>query len=86
MATATPSWGPKDKHRLINTRLPRVDGPAKTTGAAIYTYDVRVPGMLFARILRCPHARANVTSIDLSEALKIPGVIAGEGASKNVLY
>jgi len=76
MATATPAWGPKDKHRLLNTRLPRVDAPDKTTGAAKYTYDVRVPGMLFARFLRCPYPHAKVASLDLSPALKLPGVVA----------
>jgi xanthine dehydrogenase YagR molybdenum-binding subunit len=76
MATDTPTWGPKNKHRLLNTKLPRVDGPFKTTGTAIYTYDVRLPGMLFGRILCAPHARATVTSMDLKPALKIPGVIA----------
>jgi xanthine dehydrogenase YagR molybdenum-binding subunit len=70
------SWGPNDKHRLINTRLPRVDFPYKTTGTAIYTYDVRLPGMLFGRILWSPHAHAKVTKLDLSGAMKIPGVKA----------
>jgi xanthine dehydrogenase YagR molybdenum-binding subunit len=68
----------------LNKRIPRVDGPLKVSGGAIYTYDVRLPGMLFGRILRSPHARARVKSLDVSAALKIPGVGAaiarvGEG-------
>src|ERR1700734_2042699 len=70
------SWGPNDGHRLLNTRLPRVDFPYKTTGAAKYSYDVKVPGMLQGRILWSPYASARVTSLDLSPALKIPGVKA----------
>ncbi len=70
------AWGANNKHRLINTRLPRVDFPYKTTGTATYTYDVRLPGMLFGRILRSPYAKATVTALDLSPAMKIPGVKA----------
>src|SRR5437870_3446088 len=69
-------WGPKDKHRLLNTKLPRVDAPFKTTGTAQYTHDVRVPGMLHGRMVTSPYAHARVTSIDTSAAMKIPGVKA----------
>lgn len=73
---AGPGWGPNDKHKLLNQRLTRVDGPLKATGVARYTYDQRLPGMLYARILRCPHAHARVTKIDTDAAAKIPGVKA----------
>jgi len=69
-----PSWGPNDQHRILNKRIPRVDGPSKVSGSAVYTYDVRLPGMLYGRILRSPYARARIKSLDLSRALKIPGV------------
>ncbi|HKU76531.1 MAG TPA: xanthine dehydrogenase family protein molybdopterin-binding subunit [Pyrinomonadaceae bacterium] len=71
-----PGWGPNDKHKLLNQRMTRVDGPLKATGVARYTYDQRLPGMLYARILRCPHAHARVTKIDTDAAAKIPGVKA----------
>ena len=71
-----PGWGPNDKHTLLNTRMTRVDGPLKVTGVARYTYDQRLPGMLYGRILRCPHAHARVTKIDTDAASKIPGVKA----------
>jgi len=71
-----PGWGPNDKHRLLNKRITRVDGPLKAAGAARYTYDQRLPGMLHGRILRCPHAHARVTKLDTAEAEKIPGVKA----------
>ncbi len=60
------SWGDKDQHRLLNTKLQRVDAPAKTTGTAIYTHDVRVPGMLHGRLVTSIHAHARVTSLDLA--------------------
>jgi len=75
-ADAGPGWGPNDKHKLLNQRITRVDGPLKATGVAKYTYDQRLPGMLYARVLRSPHAHATVTKIDTDAAMKIPGVKA----------
>lgn len=71
-----PGWGPNDKHTLLNQRITRVDGPLKVSGAARYTYDQRLPGMLYGRILRCPHGHARVTKLDTEAAAKIPGVKA----------
>src|ERR1044072_2046057 len=75
-ADAGPGWGANDKNTLLNHSYTRVDGPRKATGVARYTYDQRLPGMLYARILRCPHAHARVTSLDTEAALKIAGVKA----------
>jgi xanthine dehydrogenase YagR molybdenum-binding subunit len=71
-----PGWGPNDKHTLLNHRITRVDGPLKAAGAAQYTYDMRLPGMLYGRVLRCPHAHARVASINTDAASAIPGVKA----------
>src|SRR5437773_10971240 len=73
---AGPGWGPNDKHTLLNHRLTRVDGPLKVSGAAHYTYDVRLPGMLYGRILRCPHAHARIRKFDSRTAQGIAGVKA----------
>jgi xanthine dehydrogenase YagR molybdenum-binding subunit len=81
-----PVWGPNNKHRLLNSSLPRVDAPFKTTGTAQYTFDVRVPGMLQARVLRCPHANATVKSFDDSAAMRIPGVRAVVRSNANLAY
>ena len=75
-ADAGPGWGPNDKHKLLNHRMTRVDGPLKAAGVARYTYDQRLPGMLNARVLRSPHAHARVTKLDTEAAAKIPGVKA----------
>ncbi|MCM3903939.1 MAG: xanthine dehydrogenase family protein molybdopterin-binding subunit, partial [Pyrinomonadaceae bacterium] len=71
-----PSWGPNDKHTLLNHHLRRVDGPLKVSGVAEYTYDKRVAGMLHGRVLRSPHAHARVIKIDTAAAERIPGVKA----------
>jgi len=75
-ADSGPGWGPNDKHTLLNHAMTRVDGPLKVSGSAHYTHDMRLPGMLYARILRCPYAHARITKMDTSAAEKIPGVIA----------
>ena len=69
-------WDPSTKFTIVGTRVPRLDGRAKTTGEARYSIDVRLPGMLYGRILRCPFAAATVQSIDLSDAQKMKGVKA----------
>ncbi len=68
------SW-PK-KRRLIGTKVSRLDGPAKATGKARYSFDINRPGMLYGMILRSPYAHAKITSIDTSDAEKSPGVKA----------
>ena len=45
------------------------------TGRATYTFDVKLPGMLYGKILRSPHPHAKILSIDTSKALELPGVI-----------
>ncbi|MFL6334310.1 MAG: xanthine dehydrogenase family protein molybdopterin-binding subunit [Pyrinomonadaceae bacterium] len=75
------AWGPNDKHALLNRRLTRVDGHVKVSGAAEYTHDKRLPGMLYGRVLRSPHAHARVLGVDASAARRIPGVKAVVGAT-----
>ena len=67
-------WGADAKLRVVGTSVPRVDGPAKATGRAQYTTDVRLPGMLHARMLRTPSPGGRVKSVDVSAAEKAPGV------------
>ena len=59
---------------VIGTSPVRPDGVPKVTGAARYGADYSLPGMLWASILRSPHAHANIRSIDLSRARALPGV------------
>jgi xanthine dehydrogenase YagR molybdenum-binding subunit len=69
-------WPDADKRTLIGTRVSRLDGPDKVSGRAKYTYDINREGMLYGKILRCPHAHAKIVSIDTSAAEKMPGVKA----------
>jgi hypothetical protein len=69
-------WDPSRQFSILGARTPRLDGPAKATGAARYSIDVVLPGMLYGKILRSPHPAAVVRSVDLSAARKMPGVKA----------
>ncbi|MFF5210898.1 molybdopterin-dependent oxidoreductase [Streptosporangium sp. NPDC000396] len=54
--------------------LPAPAGPEVVTGAARYTLDVAVDGLLHLKLLRSPHAHARIVSIDTSATLAVPGV------------
>ncbi len=69
-------WSPRARLDHVGAGVVRVDGHAKVTGAARYTVDIQLPGMLFARVLRAPIARGGVSRLDASAARAIPGVHA----------
>jgi xanthine dehydrogenase YagR molybdenum-binding subunit len=73
---ATPAAGPRPAYRLIGKRTPRIDGRKIVTGRAEYVQDIKLKGMLCGKILRSPHAAAEVVSVDLSAAQAQPGVLA----------
>src|SRR5665213_640784 len=73
---AGPDWGDRSQMRLVNHYVPRIDGPDKVTGAAKYSHDIRLPGMVYGRILASPYAAAKITSLDASAAEKMVGVAA----------
>ena len=54
----------------------RIDAVERVTGRATYTADVRLPGMLYGRVLRSPHPHARIRHIDVSKAEALPGVKA----------
>lgn len=60
--------------RYIGQSLRRLDGWEKVTGAAVYGFDVSVPGMLVAVVARCPVFGGQVAEWDPQPALAIPGV------------
>jgi len=62
--------------RVIGTRPIRPDGVEKVTGRALYGADIRLPGMIYGKVLRSPHAHARILRIDTSAAERIPGVLA----------
>ena len=70
MTKTTPSYSVAGKDAR------RVDGIEKVTGKAIYTGDIQLPGMAYAKILRSPVAHARTTKVDASKAKELTGVIA----------
>src|SRR5713101_9099161 len=62
------------EYKVVGTRPIRHDGAEKVTGRASYGADVRLPGMLYGKILRSPHAHARIKSIDTRHAAEVPGV------------
>ncbi len=75
-------WGADARLRLVGTRIPRVDGPAKASGAATYTTDVLLPGMLHARMFRAAAPGGTLKSLDVADAAKSPGVLLVRGLRK----
>jgi len=72
---------------VVGKRLPRWAAYDKATGAAKYTADIKLPGMLMGKILFSPHAHANILKMDTSKAEKLPGVeavITWEDVPKNL--
>ncbi|RZL90224.1 MAG: c-type cytochrome [Variovorax sp.] len=74
---------PQD-YRIVGSRVPRVDIPAKLAGELVFVHDMRVPGMLHGRVLRPPYAGADhgdyigntLESVDESSIAHIPGIRA----------
>ena len=60
----------------VGDLVPRADAPPKVKGEFAYASDLIVPGMLWGHTLRSPHAHARIASIDLSQAVSMPGVHA----------
>jgi len=60
----------------IGGYVPMVDGPEKASGRARYTADFIAPGTLAGRIYRSPYAHAEIIDVDVSEAARLPGVVA----------
>lgn len=63
-------------YRVVGQPEPRCDGAEKVTGKAIYTVDVKLPGMVHGKILRSPYAHARLLRVDAAKAEALPGVFA----------
>jgi nicotinate dehydrogenase subunit B len=61
--------------RTLGTDLPRVDIPGKLTGGVAYVQDLRLPGMLHARVVRGPSDGTGLDAIDVAAATTMPGVV-----------
>lgn len=73
--------------KYVGKPIPRYDGPEKVTGQAIYVSDLKIQGMLYAKIKTSPYAHAIIKSIDVSKAKALPGVkavLTGEEAHQRL--
>jgi CO/xanthine dehydrogenase Mo-binding subunit len=62
-------------YKWVGKSVPRRDIPKKFTGGAAYVQDVRLPGMLFGRVVRPPSPGASLTSVNLASVGRMPGVV-----------
>ncbi len=67
---------PTSEPRFIGKAVPRVEDPALVSGEVEFIDNVSLPGMLHCAILRSPLAHAKIESINIDEALALPGVVA----------
>ncbi len=70
----TPEYDLDRPPGVVGRPATRVTARSRVTGAATFTTDVRLPGMLEARVLRSPHANARVAALDLDAARAVEGV------------
>ena len=62
-------------YTVMGQPVPRVDIPAKVTGGAAYVQDMRLPGMVHARVVRPPSYGAELAECDTSAVEKLPGFV-----------
>jgi len=65
-----------EQYRVIGHPVERVDGVEMVTGRSVYGVDVKLPGMLYGKILRSPIAHGKILHVDIERARKLPGVRA----------
>ena len=62
-------------YSIVGKSIHRIDLPGKLTGAASYVQDMRLPGMIFARVVRPPRYGAKLVSLDEAAVRSLPGVV-----------
>ena len=63
------------RFKVVNRSVPRIDIPAKVSGGEAFVQDLRLPGMLHARVLRPPSYGARLGAIELAPIERMPGVV-----------
>ncbi len=71
-----PVWGDEAELHVVGKPMPRVDARERVSGAARYSYDIQLPGLLYGATLRSPHPHARVVSLDAAQAEALQGVHA----------
>jgi CO/xanthine dehydrogenase Mo-binding subunit len=74
-AEPRPPRKPPSDYSVIGKSIERIDIPAKVTGGAAYVQDLRLPGMVHARVVRPPSYRAPLREVNTDAADKLPGVL-----------
>ena len=74
-ATPEPAPPAPGVRTAIGKSLPRIDIPAKVTGGGAYVQDLRLPGMVHARVVRPPSQAARLLAVDDAATLRLPGVL-----------
>lgn len=62
--------------KVVGKKIPKLDAPFKAAGVAQYIQDIKLPGMLYGKILYSKYPHANILKIDTSKAEKLAGVKA----------
>jgi nicotinate dehydrogenase subunit B len=75
-ASGTAKPKPASEHKWVGKSIPRHDIPKKFTGGAAYVQDIRLPGMVFGRVVRPPSPGAQLVSVNEGSVRKLPGVVA----------
>ncbi|MGH6689251.1 MAG: molybdopterin cofactor-binding domain-containing protein [Gammaproteobacteria bacterium] len=75
-ASATAKPKAAGTHTWVGKSVARRDIPGKFTGGAAYVQDVRLPGMVYGRVLRPPSPGARLVSVDEARVKAMPGVVA----------
>jgi CO/xanthine dehydrogenase Mo-binding subunit len=68
--------GMSEEYSFVGKRVPKLDAPEKVTGRTVYGHDMKLPQMLYGKILRSEHAHARILNIDTGKAKALPGVRA----------
>ncbi len=69
-------WAANDKLKIVGKPISRIDGYDKVSGTAVFTFDKKLPGMVFAKILHSPFPNAKIKNIKTAKAEALHGVMA----------
>ncbi len=74
-ATGSVAAKPAAAHKIVGTPAQRIDIPGKVLGQPMYVHDMRLPGMVFGRVVRPPSDTSQLVSVDEAAVRAMPGVI-----------
>ncbi len=75
-ATARIRPKPAETYTVVGKPIPRLDIPAKATGGSVYVQDLRLPGMVFGRVVRPPAQHDRLIDVDVATVMGMPGIVS----------